>query len=263
MDSGQLTGKRIVVTRRLEQAGALCDQLIALGAIPILFPTIQLEPLPTPELDAILPKLDRFDWLLFTSANAVTFFFEHTRAVGIAPQLPSIGVSGKATANRLQQYHHEPDFMPSEFVGEALVQGLADFAVRMCNDGLKGQQVLLPRAKAGRPIIVEMLHQQGAIVHEFALYDTVPAHPTPSALAALRQGFDVITFASPSSIHGFLAIMAEHQLERTFLERATIACIGPVTAKALQAEGLTAHVMPSVYTIHGLVEALVQWCARN
>ena len=192
MDRGQLAGKRIVVTRRLEQADALCDQLIARGAVPILFPTIQLASLPTPNLDAILPTISQYDWLLFTSVNAVTFFFERVRSLQITPQLPSIGVSGKATANRLRQYHYEPEFMPTKFVGEALVEGLADFVAKECHSSLSGQQVLLPRAKAGRPIVVELLRQQGAIVHEFALYNTVPARPTSSALAALQQGIDVI-----------------------------------------------------------------------
>jgi len=263
MDRGQLAGKRIVVTRRLEQADALCDQLIARGAVPILFPTIQLASLPTPNLDAILPTISQYDWLLFTSVNAVTFFFERVRSLQITPQLPSIGVSGKATANRLRQYHYEPEFMPTKFVGEALVEGLADFVAKECHSSLSGQQVLLPRAKAGRPIVVELLRQQGAIVHEFALYNTVPARPTSSALAALQQGIDVITFASPSSIHNFLGIMAEHQLERVILDRAIVACIGPVTAKTLEVEGLTAHIVPDEYTIHGLVGALVQWFARS
>ena len=139
--------------------------------------------------------------------------------------------------------------MPESFTGEALAAGLGD---------LRGQKVLLPRARLGRPEIVTVLQEQGAEVTEIALYDTVTAVPTQSALETLAQGYEAITFASPSSVHGFLAIGGV-----TLGPMGVVACIGPVTAQAAEDAGLTVTMMPQEYTAEGLVSCLVRYFERE
>jgi uroporphyrinogen-III synthase len=109
---------------------------------------------------------------------------------------------------------------------------------------------------------VELLREQGAFVDDIALYDTVTAVPTPDALSQLQQGFDVITFTSPSSVRNFLKILDTARPQRfqkplrSTLDEAAIACIGPVTADEVRKNGLKVAITPSEYTIDGLIQAI-------
>ncbi len=216
---------RVLVTRSAAQADAFARPLAALGAQPILFPVIAFAPLPAPELDAALAELSRYDWLVFTSANAVEFFFSAYDALPVRPYLPRLAVVGGATARLLEERDLTPDYMPGEFTGEQLALGLGDLA---------GRRVLLPRARAGRPEIVDLLREQGAEVDDIALYDTVTAVPTAAALEELGRGVDVLTFTSPSSVRNFHAVVTAAELDADALLRDThVIAIGPVTAAEL------------------------------
>jgi uroporphyrinogen-III synthase len=243
--------KRIVITRSETQAASFRDKCIQLGAIPIVFPVIRFTALPPKSLDNALSQLKKYDWLVFTSVNAVEFFFRRVDELGLTFKMPFVATVGSATAVALQARHIPINFTPDEFTGEALAAGLGD---------LTGQKVLLPRAKIGRPQIVELLREQGAQVDDVALYDTVTAVPTPDALAQLQQGIDVITFTSPSSVRNFLKIL---DTTRPLLDQAIIACIGPITAEEAEANGFDVTIVPSEYTIDGLIQAIGDYYRRS
>ncbi|MGH2537168.1 MAG: uroporphyrinogen-III synthase [Candidatus Promineifilaceae bacterium] len=250
-----LQGKRIVITRSQEQAEALSDRLTQLGARPILCPTVQFVPLLAEPLEKALRQLGRYDWLIFTSGNAVDYFFQRLAAIhdlgANGPEVwPRVAASGPATAQKLREHQLEPAFIPDELIGERLAVGLGDLA---------GQRVLLPRAKIGRPELVDLLRQQGAIVDEIPLYDTIAAAPDPQALAELARGFDAVTFTSPSTVRNFLQILEEAEALRSRLDRAVIACLGPVTAGQATACGLTVHIIAAEYTADGLAQALADY----
>lgn len=244
-----LQNQRIVVTRSAEQADSLCDKLEALGATAVRFPVIHFEPLPTLELDEALSQLDQYAWLLFTSGNAVRFTMTSSKWQVASEKLrtthdaPRIAVVGSATQTLLAENNIPVEFVPEQFTGEQLVLGLGH---------VTGQRILLPRAKIGRQEIVEMLRERGAVVDDIPLYDTVTAVPTPSALAELEKGIDVITFTSPSSVRNFLKIV-KNKPDRSV----RIAVIGPSTAAEAEKFGLTVDIMPDEYTIDGLVKAIV------
>jgi len=249
-----LTNKRIVITRSPDQAQALCAQLEVRGATCIYLPAIEFKPLPAPDLDKALAHLDSYDWLIFTSSNAVRFFLERAaegkrqEAVAIwgnQDDSPRIAAVGSATQKRLAENGLSVDFIPEKFTGEQLVLGLGD---------ISGQRILLPRAKIGRPEIITMLREHGAIVDEIALYDTVTAVPTPQALAELEKGVDIITFTSPSSVRNFLEITGALRLAKP--QRFLVAVIGPSTAAEARKLGLPVDIMPDEYTIDGLVNAI-------
>lgn len=247
---------RIVVTRRAEQAAGLGDQLRGVGLTPVIFPTIQLTALPTEALDVALAELSGFDWLIFTSVNAIDFFFRRADELNGVDGLrstnrPSIAVVGKATARALVERGLQPDFMPTVFTGAALAAELSD---------LTGQRILLPRARAGGRAIIDSLSARGALVTDIALYDTMTATPTAGALRVLAQGFEAITFASPSSVRGFLEIVnhPDRQLA-PLIDAAIIACIGPVTAQAAREHGLTVTLTPDEYTLEALVQSLARY----
>ena len=237
--------KRIVITRSREQAASFAGKLTRLGAEPVVFPVIQFAALPPEPLDSALAQFEQYDWIVFTSINAVEFFLRRVDELGLTLKLPRVATVGSATAVALQTRRIPIDSMPEEFTGKALAAGLGD---------LSGQKVLLPRAKIGRPQIVELLREQGAFVDDIALYDTVTAVPTPDTLAQLQQGFDVITFTSPSSVRNFLEIT-----NKTLPDGAVVACIGPVTAGEAGKNGLKVVITPSEYTIDGLIQAIIDY----
>lgn len=238
-----LAPKRIVVTRSREQAPKLCAKLAALGVTPLSFPVIQFAPLPAPELDQALAELNSFTWLLFTSANAVRFFWQRLPGQISAGRLPEIGAVGSATQALLQQKGVTVDFLPDTFTGEQLVAGLGD---------ISGKRVLLPRAKIGRPEIINLLQDRRAEVVDIALYDTVTAAPTQTALDELQEGFDLLTFTSPSSVRNFM------KLTDGRYRQAASAVIGPSTAAEAENFGLQVNIMPTTYTIDALVAAIAQ-----
>lgn len=240
-----LSGKRIVVTRSQEQAGALSDRLAELGAVVIPFPTIQFVPLESDELAAAQQNLSSYDWLLFTSRNAVTFFLN-----GETLTLPRVAAVGSATANELAQRGIAVQAMPDTFTGAELAASLGD---------LSGRKILLPRSRLGRPDMVSQLEAQGAHVTDIALYDTIPAQPAPEARQELTQGFDAITFTSPSTVQNFCRIVPDW---REILSSVVVACIGPTTAVAAAQQGLTNLVTADEHTAEGIVKALIDVLSR-
>lgn len=250
MSARPLQGRRIVVTRSVAQAASLCRHLSALGAEPIAIPTIDFVPMPTEPLIATLRQIDTYRWLIFTSVNAVEFFFAVVAAQPESVALPPVAAIGSATTRRLAEQGVTPDFVPEVFTGEALATGLGD---------LRGQRVLLPRARIGRPQIVTQLAARGAVVDDIPLYDTVPAAVDAGILAHLQHPIDAITFTSPSSVRNFLKILDDAHLDdvRQRLHQTRIACIGPTTAAEADRFGLPVHAIPEEYTIDGLAAALV------
>lgn len=243
--SSPLAGRRIVVTRAADQATDFCRRLRDLGAVPICFPTIEVVALPAPELDVAMSDISRIDWLLFTSANAVRFFFERFALPQEALVLPRLAAVGPATAKALWERAYAVDETPDEFTGEALARCLGD---------LTSKRILLPRAKKGRPEIVEALLAAGAQVDDVALYDTVAPDPNPETLAQLADGVDALTFTSPSTVTNFYTLVLPASVAS-----AVVACIGPTTAQAVEQVGITVDVMPQRYTVDGLLDALAAY----
>lgn len=249
-----LDGWRVVVTRSPRQAPALAARLRAQGAEPLLFPVIRFVPLAAPTLLQASAALGAADWLLLTSANAVRFLLERLAAAGVAVPAARVAAIGSATARHLVEKGIEPDVVPEEFVAERLVEALGPLA---------GRRVLLPRSRRGRPEITRMLRERGAIVDDLPLYDTVRADPDPAAIAALREGVQMITFTSPSSVRNFLAIATEAGLTTAELANAAIGCLGPVTAAEARRNGLPVAVVPERYTIDDLVAAIAAHAANR
>lgn len=239
-----LQGKRILITRSVDQAEDLARQLSARGARSVVFPVIAFEGLSPASLKTALAMIDKYSWLIFTSVNGVEFFFT---AYEDQP-LPPVAAVGSATVAKLQEFGVGVSFIPEVFTGEALARGLGS---------LSGQRILLPRAEKGRPEIVQQLQSQGALVDDIPLYDTVTAAPTPEQWADLQLGFDVITFTSPSSVRNFMKLTNNVWLDYLQNE-ARVACIGPSTAAEAEKYQLPVSIIPVEYTIEALINAIEQ-----
>ena len=249
-----LKGKRILITRPRSQSTSFARCLEEQGAIPILFPVIEIAPVKVSRvLDQALRHLDQYDWLVLTSANGVQVTWKrledlHIRAL---PEGLKVAAIGPNTAAELHSVGVCPDFVPAEYVAEAILPGLGK---------LQGCRVLLLRADMARPALPQAIRRGGGVATEIAVYNTVAAQPDPEALHALRQGVDVVTFTSSSTVRNFISLVRGVGLDPAALPGNPLyACIGPVTAQTAGEEGLPVSVMASEYTTDGLIEALLEY----
>ncbi len=253
-----LFGKRVLVTRTRKQASKLSAALRELGAEPVEIPTIELLP---PEDPAPLAEaaagVERFDLVLFTSANGVEAFFAALAGAGrdtraLAGAL--VGAIGPATAQALLERGIRADVTARSFVAEGLIEALAEIE-------LAGKRVLLPRAAQAREVLPETLRGRGAVVEVVPAYRSAPPAGAADALReALERGLDVITFSASSTVTNLMALLdqagRERLIEASAAGRITVAAIGPITAESARQAGLTVHVTPERYTIDALVSAL-------
>jgi uroporphyrinogen III methyltransferase/synthase len=252
-DSKPLFGKGVVITRPQRQADDLARLLADQGASPLSFPTISIEP-PSDwsELDRAIGQLESYQWLIFTSANGVHFFFERLREKGRdVRNLKGIKICciGPATARQIEARGIRVDLVPDEFIAEGILKSFASM-------NLSGQRVLIPRACSARDILPETLKKQGAEVDVVTAYQTVNSGRKKEELAGwINAGeVDVITFTSSSTVTNFVEIMgADYALPPNI----KIACIGPVTAATAKKAGFHINISQEEYTMEGLVQSLI------
>ncbi|MGD1086005.1 MAG: uroporphyrinogen-III C-methyltransferase [Verrucomicrobiota bacterium] len=250
-----LFGRRIVVTRSREQASQLSRQLLERGADVLEIPTIRIAP-PTDHravADALL-ELNAYDWLIFTSPNGVTAFFEFFfKAFEDMRDIGGVRIAavGPATAAKLRALHLKVDLMPPEYIAS----GIADALVKY--ESIENLKILLLRAEVAGRELPQKLEDLGAIVDDIACYKTVPeTEDRNGAAARLREeGADWITFASASSVENFHARINLNELLTQF-PQIKLASIGPETSKAVVALGLKPALEAKEHTIEGLVKAL-------
>ena len=262
-DARPLFGKRVLVTRPREQAGAFVDLLLDLGANPVEAPTIRIAP---PEddgpLDDACAAVSSFDWIVFTSVNGVDAFMEHLLAgPGDVRALAGVRLCaiGPATTARLNRYGLKVDLMPAEHRAEAVSE-----ALRREHD-IRGARVLLPRADLARPLLPNELRGAGAEVVEVTAYRNVPATPSPDVdiyKMLLEQEIDVVTFTSASTVRRFVKLLGAEPAA-DLLGTTVVASIGPVTAEAARQLGIETTIMPSTYTMPALAQGIADHFARD
>lgn len=257
-DSRPLFGRRVLVTRPREQAVDLIDRLTALGAEPVEAPMIRIAPPLDPgPLHRAAAHAGEFDWIVFTSANAVEAFMdvllEGNRDVR-ALKGPLLCTVGTGTAERLARYGIKVDLVPSEFRAEAVVEAITE------RGPVTDAHVLLPRGDIAREVIADQLRERGARVTDVVAYRTVLEDTTrdeePDVYGMLLQGkIDVVTFASASAVRNFAKIYGA-EAAADLLKNTVVATIGPVTAEAAVQLGIPVTVQPATYTIPALVDAI-------
>jgi uroporphyrinogen III methyltransferase/synthase len=256
-----LFGRRVLVSRSPEQAGALCRALEEAGAEPVLVPMIRVVPAPmAPELEAALAGLPEYDWIVFTSANGVRAFAALARGAGcalhaLAARALCVGPATRAAAAQ------------AGFAVAALPAPAGDVEALLAElrsgESMAGRRVLWPRGAAAGPELGLGLREAGAWVDDVVVYRTEPAaFDAPVLLAALEEGsLHALTFASPSAARSFAAGMGPDGMATA--RRVVVAAIGRVTASALAQLGLPADAVAESPEPAALVRALVSAFERR
>jgi uroporphyrinogen-III synthase len=236
-----LQGLRVLVTRPMEQANPWLDALVACGAIPILYPTIAVHAPPSwDELDAALASIDRYEWVVFSSASAVRHTLSRLSEASILCQGGrQIGAVGVESARCLGQAGVRVDVVPSVARGKGLASALGHV--------IAGTRILFPQAIGGNPELEQALRAQGCLVDVVPASQTLPVE-TPGDLPA----FDVATFASPSALRAFLS---HHPVAS--LQAKPLVVIGPTTASEARNAGLHPYVARTP-SAEGLILAIAE-----
>ncbi|HEU5332083.1 MAG TPA: bifunctional uroporphyrinogen-III C-methyltransferase/uroporphyrinogen-III synthase [Actinocrinis sp.] len=253
-----LFGWRVLVPRTKDQAGALSEQLRSYGAVPHEVPTIAVEPPRTPQqMERAVKGLvtGRYEWVAFTSANAVKAVREKFEEYGLdARAFAGIKVAavGEQTAQALRAFGVVPDLVPS---GEQSALGLLeDFpAYDPAFDPI--ERVFLPRADIATETLVAGLVELGWEVDDVTAYRTVRAAPPPAEVreAIKGGGFDAVLFTSSSTVRNLVGIAGKPHATTV------IACIGPATAQTAQEHGLRVDVLAPSPSAAVLAEALAEF----
>ncbi len=252
-----LAGKTILITRAREQSGDFATLLQRRGAEVIEFPTIEIVPPRSWEkLDQAIARLKTYDWIIFTSANGVIFFWqrlkEKRKSTRLSPSLKVCAI-GPATANQLKKKGVPVHHIPKEFIAESILEGFQKM-------GVKGKRILLARAKKARDVLPKGLRKLGAEVDVVEVYRTVkPKGGSKKLKQLLQEGrIDVVTFTSSSTVDHFAELLKKEDLKK-LLRGIAIAGIGPVTARTAKERELKVKIQPRQYTIPALTEAIARY----
>ncbi len=249
--TGALAGRRVVVTRGKGQSARLVELLAERGASVGEVPAIEIvAPPDRAPLDEALGALERYGWIVLTSANAVTALLGRIAVLGLEPRLCGRGARlasvGPATTAALRasfpadRVSLEPG---AGFRAEGLVAAFAE-------KGVRGQRVLVPSSTRAREELVRGLRGLGAEVDVVAAYATVEPPGLAEAVSRrLDEGFDLALFASPSAVEGFARAAGERSAGLK------VAVIGPTTAATARAAGMDVRAVAEPSTAEGLVAA--------
>lgn len=240
-----LAGMSVLITRPEHLAYETSALFASKGARAIVYPLIEIAEMPFE-----IPDLKTYDMLIFTSQNAVSLFFAKLASAGKdARALSGMEVLciGPKTRDALRDSGITADGMAAEFRAEGIIELLRD-------RDLSGKRVFLPRAKGARPVLVEALKNQGADVDEIMIYDTIiPKQANAETFASALDTVDTAVFTSPSGVRHALALL-NGEPEQLACKR--LVAIGPVTAQALEKNGLKVSLTASEYTDEGIIAAL-------
>ena len=254
-DNRPLFGRSVMVTRGADQAGEFNAKLERLGAKVYGCPTIEITaPNSFADLDAAFRELESFHWIVFTSYNAVKYFFGRlhengldTRALGRC----RVCAVGPKTAAALEHFGVRADLVPPDYKAEGVVAVFAEM-------DMSGKRVLFPRGDRAREVIPDELARMGAQVTAPVAYaNETPKEIPAEVLQALEERrVDCVTFTSSSTVQNLASILGENHFLH-LMDGVLVASIGPVTSKSCRDLGLEVHVEPAEYTLDALTAELV------
>lgn len=250
-----LLGRRVVVTRNRERASDLSELLEDRGAEVVPLPLLSIVPSVDPDTEEeIFEELGTYDWIVFSSANGVRFFFD--RLIARYEDLRSLGLLriaavGEATARAIRAYHIRVDLVPARATATNLAETLVDVGQ------IDSSKIILVTGNLSRDVLFDRLHEARAIVDRFPVYRTEKTDLSdhPGAADFRARGADAILFTSSSAVRSFVAQAGALKLEDG-AGRPMAGSIGPVTSKTMREVGLPVDFEAKQSNLSALVDAL-------
>ncbi|HEV2288569.1 MAG TPA: uroporphyrinogen-III synthase [Candidatus Acidoferrales bacterium] len=283
---GPLAGKRIVITRAAGQSEGLRIMLRTAGAQVIELPCVEFREVSDADpLDQVIRSLNQFDWLFFTSQNAVRFFARRMRTLNLAPAPPGsrhhrVAAIGPATAEAAANEGFSVDFVPPAGTGRTFAANFKDCVRSVAGmearnpavefvQGLAGMKILVPRSdlalrERAAADWMEVLEEAGAKVTPVVAYRTSMPESLagPAMNGILQNGADCFIFASPSAFQNFAKAIDSEAL-RQFGTKSAFAAIGPTTAAAIRVSGLPCAIEATESNSNALIDAIAEYFRRS
>lgn len=251
-----LKNKKVVICRALDQSFELSERLTQLGAQVISFPTIKiLPPSEWTEVDHVINTIKNFDFIIFTSANAVKIFYSRILEIKKKKDFKYAQVIcvGNKTKTACEQLGINVNFIPDDFSSEGIINKYKTV--------LAGRKVLYPRSSIGRKEIIIQLKLLGTEITAVDIYRTIA--PTDLEFEEVRSllkktAVDIFIFTSPSTFENFLILLNIENPGNYFSEK-IVAAIGPTTKKAIEEKSVKVSIMPQVHSMDGLMTAVANY----
>ncbi len=256
-----LFGRRVVVTRSRAQSSDLLERIEALGGEAVEMPTIRIDdPKDFGPLDAGIDRIEAFDWVIFTSVNAVGRFvarlLDRGRDIRDLKGIKLCAI-GSATADEIKKYHLRVDLVPPKYVAESIVESLQQAGA------IEGKRFLLPRADIARRLLPDEIKRLGGEAVEVDVYRTVIENDIDQhVIEHMRDGrIDLVTFTSSSTVRNFARILGEDRLAEVRL-KTRFASIGPITTQTATEFGIPVHAEAPRHDIPGLIDAIIEFFGK-
>jgi uroporphyrinogen III methyltransferase/synthase len=249
-----LAGQRVLVTRAVEQAPILASALNELGIEPVVVSTIEIVPPPTfDELDQAIAELDQTDYLVLTSVNAVTAFFDRLAARGQTAKalanLQTVAV-GPKSAEAITARGVIADLVPEDYRAEGVVA--------LLKERVSGKRLLYPKAALARDLIPAELTAAGAeVIAPVAYASAPPAGAAEKLQQALAEGLDLLIFTASSTVQNFVDLLDAERL--VLAKQVPVASIGPLTSATARKLGFNVVVEPESSTLDALVKMVKKY----
>lgn len=245
-----LQGKTILVTREEHDGTHFAERIKQYGGEAITIPLIEFQACEVTEEDKqFVQALTPNDWIVFTSKNGVNFFLEQWQD----PIQARIAVIGEKTEQAIQKHHYSIAFSPTKYVAEVFIKEFIPILKR-------GEKILVVKGNLAREIIAKELRNQDYQCDEIIMYETSMPEESEQQLreALLAKKCDMISFTSSSTVRHFMNVVRKYDLLDS-LSSVTFACIGPIAKKTAEKYGLHVDIMPSTYTIDGLLDSIITY----
>lgn len=245
----------VLVTKSEPEAKNSLIKLIKEGAELIFFPTIKIKPIYNPDdLTELINEPHQFDYIIFTSANAVEVFSKIVNEYKLDLSRTKIAVVGKATAEECRNYGFYIHLIPEEYSAKGLIKKFSE-------TGINNKKILIPGSALSREDLRIGLTELGAEVVFIPIYDVVM-----NDIDELKYEYerivakkpDVFIFTSPSSFENYLKLLNIENAQ-TYFEKITMCAIGPTTEFEIKSCGVNVNVVPKVYSLEGVADALLEY----
>lgn len=240
-----LQGKRILITREAKQAKLFSEKVRASGGIPIEVPLLKIARKKAPNREMIFTKLSGYDWIIFTSANGVHYFFEQlSKELALQVRKMKFAVVGHKTEEALKQYHLSAHLVPAIYDANSLAEIFLE-------KYQSGESILLVRGNLSRDILPHVFEKKGIGFDAIEVYETQINKENAAMLKKViaEEALDFITFTSPSTVEAFI------ELSDSYTALPCV-CIGTTTKKAAENYGFTSIVTAKIFTIEGMIEVM-------